>query len=427
MTGAWRCSRCIGLAVALVLAPASAGWAQTPSATPGQPSKQLLDYAEVAKADIAVARAYLEAASAEMTGLAAQFNAHGEQVKQLRDTYNRDAAEADELRRTPPRNPVIGFSEYPQWSDITAQLPGAREVYAAKSLDPLAQLDSGLTRLESIPATAARMKRAFSENDARVGIDGTERAISNVIHNAVAILLEMYWWETRWQYQLLWLEYSRKVWNVAKSYAGEINAARDAYVAELELIDARCRALLNEQPNHSNAEYFAVCRQPANAASEEFDRRKTGVCMRANEEVAPYVAQIAARLQPVADRLKDAHSRVVEDARRVVERIERDQSGVKADAFAPVDELLKKSKIIDIDRSAGHDLAVVMYFPFGNARTDGHQCYDPGEQMRADLVARYPAVRLEFEPTTEVGFYVAFNQSGVVQGEAEARAADARP
>jgi len=157
----------------------------------------------------------------------------------------------------------------------------------------------------------------------------------------------------------------------------------------------------------------------------------SGICERSNKQVAPVVVEIATRLQAIAQRLKETHARTIGDFRRVVERIEQTKGGAKNDIFAPADRYLKESKVLATNGSfVDFDpkfFSVYLFVPF--ARTGGsepRQCVNWSEQMPGDLGMRFPAVTTAFE-SKDVRFSLALNQGLIVQGEADARGAMARP
>lgn len=411
-----------------------------------QPPKKLLDYAEVAKADIAVARPYLQAVATEITELAKRFDTYREQNNQFKDAFDRDIAEARELEvqheagRTGAQVrhfPLYGNSPDLILSDLRTQIDADWRLSTIRtfsvSLDrAFAQLDSLPTRWNAFRFLAAREHNFFGE------VDGIEQAISNQVSLAVDLLWGMHLQEATWEYRLLSLEFGGKVWSIQKPYAGEMNAIEDAYVAELDHIDTNIRKYFNlnaiSGTNISDQEVYDIRDRPSRIADDEFSRRVAGVCYRSNDQVAPYVTQIAARVQAIAEHLKETHSRLVEDFRRVVAQIERDKSGAKADIFAPADRFLENAKIInakiiatETEPGSFRPVAVVMYVPFAFSGTpDIRPCGDWSKQMPNDLGSRFPAVTVAFEPT-RVRFFLVFNQNEIVQGEADARRADARP
>jgi hypothetical protein len=399
-----------------------------------KPSKGLLDYAEVAKADIAVARPYLESVAAEIGTFATRFASYRDQANRLRAPYEQALAESHKLEDQ--RHNLNSGATPPQWTDnnIVTMPDGGKESGQKFQIDgalstlrkSIALFDGDVARMDSLPATAAKMKRAFSESQSRVVIDNTERDISFGLQDAVGGLWGMHLWEAGWQYHLLSLEYGAKVWNIEKSYTGDVIAAQKAYADELDRIDKNIRnyfALNTARgTNTSNQEIYDIRDRPSQVAGEEYARRIRGVCERAKEQTTPYAAEIAQRLQAVAEHLHESHSRVVEDFFRVITRIEQDKSGIKADAFAPIDEFLKNSKTLSTEGGfvdlKPANFSVFLYAPF-------HGC-DWITGVPRDLDVRFPAVTAEFEQDY-VKLYLAFTQSGVIQGEAEARAADARP
>jgi hypothetical protein len=425
MIGTRRQSCWTWLATALLLGWSATAWSQ-PAPTPVQPSQKLLDYAEIAKADIKAARLYVEAVATEITALTTRFAAYREQKARFKEAFDRDFAEAHELaaQREADRVRHWNGGVYPQWrGDGGVGMP--RDGTLTVLRDQSATFDRDFVRLDSLAATAAAMNRAFREDQFQSGIDGAERDIAYALNFAVGRLWDMHLWEGAWQYQVLTLEFSGKVWSVQKYYAGEMNAIEDAeFEAELELANTGCGAATWGEGH--------ICQDRWDAVNGEYARRLSGVCERSNDQVAPYVVDIAARLQAIAEHLKETRGRLVEDFRRVVERIEQDRSGAKTDIFAPADRFLSQSKVIATDAGFVNftpaNYLVGLYVPFaGFSRTpESRPCLRWKEQMPDNLRARFPAVTVEFWPQ-EVKFSLVFNQSEIARGEADARGANARP
>jgi hypothetical protein len=353
----------------------------------------------------------------------------------LKATFDLETAEVRALQVQRDANGGRRWNDgaAPHWStNNTTAMPGGGTVEGVNFQvngallflrDSLLKMERDVAAIDALPVTAAKMNKAFHEEQFVPVVDNAERNVAFTTQAAMERLWNMYLFEAAWEYHLLSQAVAAKVWNFQKSYAGDVNAAEDEYRAAVEILsNTGCKASTWGEGH--------ICQDRWSEVESEYARRTGGVCERSSKQVAPIVAETAARLQAIAQRLKETHARIAGDFRRVVEKIELTKGGAKADIFARADQYLKEASVLVTSGSFVNfeptNFAVYLLVPYARDGQGPRPCVNWREQMPEDLGRLFPAVTIMFDPT-DVRFSLALNQARIVEGEADARRATARP
>jgi hypothetical protein len=401
--------RSISIVPILLLALVATAYAQSPA--PVARSQATLDYFAIVKRDRERTQQYLDAVTKELVSFAGRFEGMRARGAQL--IQQGKAGEAD----SPLRWLEGDFERF----DDSSGLSSLRT--ASKRFE---EQQSGIARVLA--------ERTPSDANSVSAMDGAETSFEGYLEFAANSLWRAHVWEATWELQFLNAEISLKFASVDSSHRGEVDAIYDALDADYRSIGCL------------HIHYRDDCPERIYAAEGDFYRKLNGVCWARNDEIARYLLDVVGHMQAIADRLRQARSRVMNDFRGVIERIEQDKGGDKVDIYASADRALQRSvEVVVVGTNTGfrriddHLFAYVLE-PSPTSLSDHWlrvgwpavpkmpACEEWPEQMPADLRVKFPSVAVEFFASVRlVTFGLVFDQSQVIEGVAEGRAADDRP
>ena len=409
LAGRTRRLHSISIVAILLLAPVATAYAQPPA--PVARSQATLDYFAVVKRDRERTQQYLDAVIEELVSFAGRFEAMRTRGAQL--IQQGKAGEAD----SPLRWLEGDFKRFDDGSGLSFLRTASKR---------FEDQQSGIVRVLA--------ERTPSDANSLSAMDGAETSFEGYLEFAANSLWRAHVWEATWELQFLNAEVSAKFASIDSSHRGEVDAIYDALDADYRSIGCL------------HIHYRDDCPDRIYAAEGEFYRKIDGVCWARNDEIARYLLDMVGRMQAIADRLREARSRVTNEFRGVAEGIEQDKGGDKASIYASADRVLQRSVEVVADgtntgfqRIDDHLFAYVLE-PSPTFRADHWlrvgwpavprmpACEDWPEQMPTDLRAKFPSVAVEFFASVDlVTFGLVFNQSQVIEGVAQGRAADDRP